>query len=264
MPATPSNERLLPRLGLGFVPVWQRNFLVWRKLMLPSLLGNFGEPLLYLLLLGYGFGQLVGEVNGVPYMVFLASGILCSSAMMGSSFEGLYSAFTRMSAQRTWDAMLNTPLGIDDIVLGEVVWAASKACINAVAIMAVAAAMGLIGGAGLLLALPVLILAGLCFASMALVVTAVSPSYDFFLYYITLALTPMLLVSGVFFPLDALPTPVALLAYLLPLAHVVELVRPLVTGGTPSHVLLHLAVLVGYGSVAFVIATRLLRRRLGG
>ena len=264
MQPTPTLDRWLPRIGVGFIPVWRRNLRVWRKLMLPSLLGNFGEPLLYLLLLGYGFGRLVGEVDGVPYMVFLASGILCSSVMMGASFEGLYSAFTRMNAQRTWDGMLNTPLGIDDIVLGEVVWAATKASINAVAIMAVAVALGLVGGVGLLLALPILALAGLAFAAMALVVTAVSPSYDFFLYYITLALTPMLLVSGVFFPLDSLPPAVATLAYLLPLAHVVELVRPLVTGGMPSHVLLHLAVILAYGTVAFVVATRLLRRRLGG
>ncbi|MFW5679942.1 MAG: ABC transporter permease [Pseudomonadota bacterium] len=249
---------------LGFLAVWQRNFRVWRKLMLPSLIGNFGEPLLYLLLLGYGFGRLVGEVEGLAYMAFLASGILCSSAMMGASFEALYSAFTRMSAQRTWDAMLNTPLGVDDIVLGEVTWAATKACINAVAIMVVASLMGLIGGGGLLLALPVLILAGLAFAAMGMVVTALSPSYDFFLYYITLALTPMLLVSGVFFPLTELPEAVVFLARLLPLAHVVELVRPLVTGAVPVAPLLNLAVIAGYGLAAYALATHLLRRRLAG
>lgn len=256
--------RVLPRLSRGFIPVWQRNLRVWRKLMLPSIMGNFGEPLLYLLLFGYGFGQLIGQVGELPYMVFLASGILCSSVMMAASFEGLYSAFTRMTQQRTWDAMLNTPLGVDEIALGEAVWAATKATINAVSIMLVAMALGLIGGWGLLAALPVLMLAGLCFAAMALIVTALSPSYDFFLYYFTLVMTPMLLISGVFFPLEALPGAVAAAAYLLPLAHVVEVVRPLATGATPEAPALHILVVAGYTVVAFTAATWLLRRRLAG
>ena len=169
-----------------------------------------------------------------------------------------------MSAQRTWDSMLHTPLDVDDVVLGEVVWAGTKAGINAAAILAVALALGLVGGWGVVLALPVLALAGLCFAAMALLVTAVAPSYDFFLYYVSLVLTPMLLISGVFFPLEQLPPPVALAAQVLPLAHVVELVRPLVTGGLPSQPLLHLAVPLVYTVLAFALATRLLRRRLGG
>ena len=98
-----------PQLSGRFIAVWLRNLRVWRKLMLPSLLGNFGEPVLYLLALGYGLGQFVGEVESMPYMVFLASGIVCSAAMTGATFEALYSAYTRLTQQQTWAAMLAAP-----------------------------------------------------------------------------------------------------------------------------------------------------------
>ncbi len=261
-PPRDAAHRRLPRLSLRFLAVWRRNLRVWRRLMLPSILGHFGEPVLYLLAFGYGLGALIGHVGEMEYIVFIASGIVCSSAMFTSSFEALYSAYTRMETQQTWAAMLGAPLDVDDIVLGEAVWAASKSLVSASAILVVAGALGLLGGWQAVLALPVILLAGLGFACTALIVTAVSRSYDFFMYYFTLVLTPMLLLSGVFFPVDQLPALIGTLAYLLPLAHVVEVVRPLVTGGTPEAVALHLAVPAAYAVVSFTIASRLFRRRL--
>lgn len=105
--------------SLRWVPVWRRNMLVWRKLAGPAILGNFGEPLLYLLALGYGLGAFVQNMSELPYLVFLASGTVCSSAMSTASFEGMYSAYTRMAVQNTWGAMLATPLAVRDVVLGE-------------------------------------------------------------------------------------------------------------------------------------------------
>ncbi|MEX0383650.1 ABC transporter permease [Spiribacter pallidus] len=251
-----------PILSLRFFAVWQRNFRVWRKLMLPSLLGNFGEPVLYLLALGYGLGQFVGEVEGMSYMVFLASGIVCSAAMTGATFEALYSAFTRLTQQQTWAAMLAAPMNVDDVVLGEIAWAATKALINASAIVLVAALLGLVAGPQALLVLPVILLAGFAFAGIAMIVTAISPSYDFFLYYFTLVMTPMLLLSGVFFPLESLPGAVQIGAQCLPLAHVVMLVRPLMTGGAIDAPVLHLAVIVGYIIATYWLSAALARRRL--
>jgi ABC-2 type transporter. len=149
-----------PQLSFRFVSVWLRNLRVWRKLMLPSLLGNFGEPVLYLLALGYGLGQFVGEVEDMRYMVFLASGIVCSAAMTGATFEALYSAYTRLTIQQTWTAMLAAPMNVDDVVLGEIAWAATKALINASAIVLVASLLGLVAGPEALLVLPVILLAG--------------------------------------------------------------------------------------------------------
>jgi lipooligosaccharide transport system permease protein len=249
-------------LHLRWVTVWHRHALVWRKLMGPALLGNIGEPLLYLLALGYGLGTLVGDLQGMDYITFLASGFVCASAMNTASFEGLYSAYTRMAVQETWTAMLFTPLSMEDVIVGETVWAASKSALSASAILLVAAGLGAVHDWTALWVLPVAFVTGLTFGAMALMVTAVARNYDFFLYYFTLLLTPMLLLSGVFFPLDGMPALIQQGAYVLPLAHAIDLVRPLMTGGTPVNPALHIGVIGIYGVVSVYFATRLIRRRV--
>lgn len=246
------------------LPVWRRNALVWRRLAGPAIIGNIGEPLLYLVALGYGLGAFVGEVQGLDYLTFLASGFVCASAMNTASFEGTYSAYTRMAVQQTWTAMLHTPLEVADIVLGETLWAATKSTLSAAAILLVAAALGAVRDPAALGVLPIALLVGYCFGSMALAVTAVSRSYDFFLYYLTLFITPMLLVSGVFFPLEGMPPAVGVLAELFPLAHAVAVVRPLMTGAplAAAAAVGHLAVIALWGIAASWVATRLVMRRL--
>ncbi len=243
-------------------PVWQRNFLVWRKLALPSILGNLADPLIYMLGLGYGLGAMLPTVEGQPYVAFLAAGTVCASTMNAATFEALYSSFSRMHVQKTWDAILNTPLGLPDVVAGELVWAATKSLFSGAAILVVITALGLTNGPLLLWALPAIILTGLAFAALGLIWNALAPSYDFFMYYFTLFITPMTLISGVFFPTDQLPAWLATLGSLLPLAQGVALVRPLLAGQVPQDVALHVGVLVLTTVIAFGIALRLTRRRL--
>lgn len=245
-----------------WLAVWQRNLLVWRKLALASLVGNFGEPLLYLLALGYGLGAFVGTVQGMPYIVFLASGIVCASAMNAATLEGTYSAYVRMSVQQTWDGILVTPLGVRDIVFGELAWTGTKSFINAVPILLVATALGAVHDWRALWVLPLVVLIGLSFGAMALVVTAFARGFDFFLYYATLMITPMFLLSGVFFPLQGMPEWVQRGAQILPLTHAVALVRPLMTGQPVSQPAWHMIILVAYIMGGFFLAVRLFRRRL--
>ena len=250
-------------MSLNWFPVWQRNFLVWKKLAMPSLLGNLADPMLYMLGLGYGLGGLLHEVDGVPYLHFLAAGTLCYSVMNSATFETLYSAFSRMHVQRTWDAILNTPLTLRDVLMGEWVWAASKSLLSGVAIILVIWVLGLYTNFALTLALlPVIVLTGLCFSGLGLAVNAVSPNYDFFLYYFTLAITPMVLLGGVFYPPTALPAWLAGIAAWLPLTHAIELARPLLLGRWPEAVLLHALVLLAYGLAGFMLGLRLTRKRL--
>lgn len=251
-----------PAPSLRFVPVWRRNFLVWRKLALPSILGNLADPMIYMLGLGYGLGTLLPEVGGMPYIAFLAAGAVCFSTMNSATFEALYSAFSRMQVQKTWEAILNAPLSLDDLLLGELVWAASKAALSGAAILAVAAALGLIDSPLALWTLPLVFLAGLAFAALGLIMTALAPSYDFFMYYFTLFITPMTLLSGVFFPVEQLPAAFQALSAVLPLSHAVALARPLFSGEVPAQAGLHVAVLAGYAFAAFWLALGLARRRL--
>jgi lipooligosaccharide transport system permease protein len=251
-----------PRLSLRFVPVWRRNFLVWRKLALPSVLGNLADPLIYLFGLGFGIGMLVPEVAGVPYITFLAAGMVCYSTMNSASFEVLYSGFSRMHVQKTWEAIMNTPIDLDDVVFAELVWAASKALLSGTAILLVVVLFGLVDTRYALWVLPLVFLIGLTFASLGLIVTALAPSYDFFMYYFTLFVTPMTLLSGVFFPIEQLPPTLRSVTELLPLTHAVQLARPLLMGQLPEAALTHVAVLAGYGVSAFWLALALTRRRL--
>jgi lipooligosaccharide transport system permease protein len=252
----------LPANATNWVAVWQRNYLVWRKLAIASMFGNLADPMIYLFGLGFGLGLMVGHVDGVSYIAFLAAGTVASSVMMSASFESMYSGFSRMHVQRTWEAIMHTPLTLGDIVLGEVVWAASKAVLSGAAIMLVALALGYASFPSVLVALPVIVLTGLAFASLAMIVTALAPSYDFFMFYQTLALTPMLLLSGVFFPIAQLPALAQHITLLLPLAHAVELIRPAMLGRPLQDPALHVGVLAAYAIVPFFISAALFRRRI--
>jgi lipooligosaccharide transport system permease protein len=256
------NRIALPQLSVRAFAVWRRNFLVWRKLAIPSLLGNLADPLIYLFGLGYGLGSLLPQVAGVPYIAFLASGVVCASTMNAASFEALYSSFSRMHMQRTWEAILYAPVELDDVLAGEWLWAAAKAMLSGSAILLIVTLLGFVHSPLALWILPVIFITGLAFSGMGLIMTALAPSYDFFMYYFTLFLTPMVLLSGVFFPQTQLPLAVQAVAAWLPLTHAVALVRPLVFGDVPHDIALHVGALLAMACVAFWIALQLARRRL--
>jgi lipooligosaccharide transport system permease protein len=254
-------------------PVFLRNLLVWRKLALPSLVGNIAEPLMWLVAFGYGMGALVGELSvtnnageavKVPYILFLASGSICMSAMQAASFEALYSAFSRMHVQKTWDGIMNAPVSLDNIVLAEMLWAAFKSLFTVTAILGVMLALQISHSPKLLLAWPILLGVGITFSCLALVFNALAKGYDFFTYYFTLFLTPMMFLSGVFFPLEQLPPVVRVIAQWLPLTNAVELVRPLFMDQWPANAVQHVAVLVAYAVVGFWVALALTRKRFVG
>src|SRR4051812_49381258 len=252
----------LPEISLRWTHVWRRNLLVWRKLALASVMGNIADPLLYMLALGYGIGSFVPEIAGMKYIAFIGTGMVCQSAMFTSSFEAMYSAFSRMQMQRTWDAIMNAPLSLDDVVFAEWIWAASKAVVSTAAILAVILLLGFGRSWLAVWVLPLGFLVGLTFSAFGLVMTSLAPSYDFFTYFFTLVLTPTLLLSGVFFPVDQMPAALAAVAEFLPLKHAIDPARPLLTGAVPDAILLHVAVMLVYAFGTYFIALVLTRRRL--
>jgi lipooligosaccharide transport system permease protein len=251
-----------PPLSLRWIPVWRRNVLVWQKLAIPSILGNLADPLIMLFGLGYGLGAMVGEMQGTSYFAFLAAGFVATSTMYAASFEALYSAFSRMHVQRTWEAIVNAPLDLDDVLAGEYAWAATKGLAAGACMLVIVAAFGYAKLPYLFAALPVIVLIGLAFAGLGLMINALAHGYDFFSYYMTLVLTPMMMLSGVFFPLEQMPAAVQVAAKVLPLYHGVAIVRPLLAGELAPGIALHLAVLAAYAIAGFYLATVLTRRRL--
>ena len=252
----------LPAFSPRFIPVWRRNFLVWKKLAGSSILGNIADPMISLLAFGYGLGSLLPQVGGAPYIQFLAAGTVCMSTMNAATFESLYSAFSRMHIQRTWDGIMNAPVALEDVVLGELTWAASKAFLSGLAIMVVVWILGLSTSPQSVLILGVVVLIGLAFSAIGLVVNSLAHAYDTFTYYFTLVVTPMAFLSGVFFPVTQLPGWLQVVSHILPLSHGIALARPLLLGSWPELPLVHVAVLLLYAAVFAYIAIVLTRKRL--
>ena len=248
-----------------FWPVFMRNLLVWRKLVIPSLIANIAEPLMWLVAFGYGMGALIGDVTldgaQVPYLLFLASGSICMSAMNAATFEALYSAFSRMHVQKTWDGIMNAPIRLEDVLLAEMLWAAFKSLFTITAILGVMMALGITQSWKILLAWPCLLFVGITFSCLALIFNALAKGYDFFTYYFTLFLTPMMFLSGIFFPREQLPDLVRVIADWLPLSVAVDLVRPMFMDRWPDEPVRLVLVLAAFAGISFWIALALTRKR---
>lgn len=240
--------------------VWQRNFTVYTKLYKSSIALNFVEPALYLAALGLGLGAFVKEINGVPYINFIAPGIIASSSMFAATYECTYGTYVRMTFQKTFDAILATPVNIDDLVAGELMWGATKSMLYGTIIMIVISLFGLVDSPMIILAIPVLFLSGLIFAEVSLIAVATVPGIDTFNYFYTLLMTPMFLFSGIFFPLTNLPPVVSKIAFFTPLYHLVNICRSFASGkvGNSWDIVWILFVVIILAPYPF----RLMRRRI--
>ncbi|UCE79073.1 MAG: ABC transporter permease [Nitrospiraceae bacterium] len=210
--------------------VWQRHFTVYRKLYKSSIVLNFVEPVLYLAALGLGLGAFVREINGIPYIKFIAPGIIASSAMFAPIYECTYGTYVRMTYQKTFDAILATPVNIDDLVAGELIWASTKSMVYGSIIILVISLFGLVDSPAIILVIPLLFVSGLIFAEISVIFSAIVPGIDSFNYFYTLFITPMFLFSGIFFPLDTLPGVVGKIAFFTPLYHLVNICRAFAQG----------------------------------
>lgn len=210
--------------------VWYRDFLVWSRYWWTSLLGALGEPVLYFLAMGYGLGSFIPAIEGMPYIRFLAPALIASSIMHSASFETTYSSYTRMAIQKTYHSIAVTPVSVSEVVVGEILWGATKSLLSGGIMFLAVAFLGLIDSWNALWMVPVFIVEALLFSALGMLMTSYAKDYDFFTYYITLFLEPMFLFSGTFFPLSSLPEAVQKVAWVLPLAHPVAMARALFTG----------------------------------
>jgi len=228
--------------------VWQRHATVYTKLYKSSIALNFVEPILYLAALGLGLGAFVKEINGIPYIKYIAPGIIASSSMFAAAYECTYGTYVRMTYQKTFDAILATPVNINELVSGELIWGATKSLLYGSIIMSVIALFGLVDSPWIILAIPFIFISGLIFAELSVIVTAIVPGIESFNYFYTILLTPMFLFSGIFFPLDTLPPIISKIAFFTPLYHLVNICRALASGN----------VSVCLGDIAWILAAALL------
>jgi len=251
-----------PRVGRRALKVWRRDMAAWFRFYKPSLIGNLAEPILFLVAFGFGLSKYITNIGGVPYINFIAPGLVVASAMNAASFECAFGSFTRMSAQKTYDAIIVTPVNIEEVAAGDILWGASKGFIAAVIMLPVLVAFRLMGSPWLLLSPFLYLLIGLMFASLALIVTAFAPSYDFYAYYFSLVISPMFFFSGIFFPLSGMPAWVGKAAWFLPLTHAVNVSRALATGSITFSLVGDVVWMMLFTTAASWVAIKLIKRRL--
>jgi lipooligosaccharide transport system permease protein len=210
--------------------VWQRHFMVYKKLYRYSVVLNFIEPAMYIVALGLGLGAFVKEINGISYINFIAPGFIASSSMFAATYECTYGTYIRMTFQKTFDAILATPVNLEDLVAGELMWGATKSMFYGAIIIIAISLFRLVDSPFVILLIPILFISGLLFAQLSMICAAIVPGIDSFNYYYTLFMTPMFLFSGIFFPLDPLPKIITYIAYFTPLYHLANICRSFASG----------------------------------
>lgn len=242
--------------------VWQRDRDVFLRLWKAEFTPYFVEPLVILAALGLGLGSFIGLVGEQSYLEFLAPGILVAYAMFSATFECTYGSYIRMEMQRTFDAIIATPLSIQDVIAGEILWGATRAVMTSLAIIVVGLAFQVVPAPSVALVPLVALLTGLMFSSIAMFFTSLAPSITSFNYFFTLFITPMYFFSGVFFPLSSLPPAFQRLGHFIPLAPAVRLSRGLFYGHWHLGLLWDWLLLLFLAAIFFFAALATMRRRL--
>jgi lipooligosaccharide transport system permease protein len=249
-----------------FIKIWRRNLIVYRKIWKISFIPPLLEPLFYLLAFGIGMGAMVGSVTYMDtsrsYSEFIAPALIAITIMYGGFFENTFASFVRMFYQKTFDAMLATPLCIDDIITGEIAWGATKSVIATVIMAAVITVFGLLSYPESLLLIPVAFIGGFAFGAIGMFFSGIVPSIETFNLPIFLFITPMFLFSGTFFPVQNLPQWAQYISLVFPLTHLVILVRNISYGILEWGMLWNLAYLLAFGALWFPLSLAVMRRRL--
>jgi lipooligosaccharide transport system permease protein len=236
----------------------ERNLLVYKHGWL-ILLSGFFEPLFYLLSIGFGLGQLVGEVRGpggelIPYALFVAPALLGTSAMNGAITESTFNFFFKLNYDKTFASILTTPMSPADVSLGELVWALIRGGLYTLGFLAVMVVFGLAKSPLIILTLPAALLIGFAFAAVGMAATSFMRTWqDFDL--INLVILPMFLFSGTFFPLETLPETVRTIVVLTPLWHGVDLLRGLTVGVVGPETVIHVVYLTLMGLAGLAVVS---------
>lgn len=256
----------LSAISFRFRHVWMRNLITYRRIWRVHFLTPLMEPAFYILAFGLGFSGLIGAVDyagmQLAYTRFMAPALVATACMWNAFFETTYASFVRMYYQNTFDGLLATPLSLEEIIVAEIVWAASKAAAAVAVMLSVLVPMGYADFPGALFCIPLAFLAGLAFAAIGMFFTGIIPTIDMFNLPIFLFITPMFLFSGTFFPVSGIPEWAGIFTLIFPLYHLVELTRYLCLGAMESHPVFNLTYLVLFILVFGFLALRSMKRRL--
>jgi lipooligosaccharide transport system permease protein len=260
-----NSDMAYPRIERRLFSVWYRHMRVYTRNLISNGLPPFLEPLLFLMGVGLGLGTYIKQqIEGLSYIEFLGTGLLVTASMFTSAFECTFGTFIRMEFEKTYDGMLAAPITVNDLIVGEIIWAGSKGLFFSFAVLCVLTAFRIIHLPYGLLAPLVGFLTGLMFGSLSLFVTSFVKTINHFNFYMTGFISPMFFFGGVVFPVSNLPRSVQFVAEIVPLTHVVRLARAVCVDRYEPRLLADLAYVLVFILVFSVLAVKRLRRRLIG
>ncbi len=259
-----NNDKInIPPLWRRLYSVWFRHVRVYTSNIFSNALPPFLEPLLFLAGVGLGLGKYVtGTMDGLKYLEFLGTGLLMTSAMFTASFECTFGTFIRLEFEKVYDGMLAAPITVNNLIIGEIIWAASKGFFFSFAVLCILAAFGIITlPYSLFVPFIGFITAGM-FATLAMLITSYVKTINHFNFYFTGLLSPMFFFSGVVFPVSDLPAKIRPFAEIFPLTHSVRLARAVCTNRYSPHLLLDLLYIIIFTLVMGYFAVIRLRKRM--
>lgn len=251
-----------PSLGHRAFYVWLRNAISHKRFLIPTFIASIGEPLLYLVAIGIGLGSYMGLIDGMPYLNFIAPGLVVSAVMFSCVFECTYSSMVRMTMEKVYNAELVTPVSVEEVIAGEILWGMTRGLISGTIMLAMLAIFGLAHGWSLI-AYPILWLSvGFLFSSLSMVMTSFARNFDFFTYYFQLFISPMFFFSGIFFPLEHFPRSLQTIAAFLPLTYAVSISRALIIGNITYSLIWQFLALIIPGVILFFYALHRMKKRI--
>ena len=233
-----------PSLAHRIYSVWYRHVRVYSKNLISNALPPFLEPLIFLVGLGLGLSQYVPAMQGVPYIEYLASGLMITAAMFTAAFECSFGTYIRLEFDKVYDGMLGSPISADDLLVGEILWAGTKGFVFTLSVLIVTAAFGILPLGATLIAPIIGFLTGTMFGVIGLLITSTVANINQFNFFFSGFISPMFFFAGVVFPVDNLPPIVRPISEILPLTHPVRVVRGFAMGELEAIMLFDVAYMI--------------------
>lgn len=254
---------LQPSLYKRITSIWFRHFRVYISSFFSNAFPPFLEPIIFLAGMGLGMGMYIQNMGSMSYVLFLASGLIVTSAMYTASFECTFGTFIRLEFDKIYDGMLGAPVSPRDLIIGELLFVGSKGLFFSFAVLVVIWIMGIITYPLSILAIFIGFLTGIMFGALSMLITSFVKNINHFNFYFTGLLTPMFFFSGVVFPIENLPKALVFIAEIVPLTHVVRLARALcIPDGLNMGLLLDLAYCLVFTAVIGWFAIKGLKKRM--
>jgi len=242
--------------------VWLRHAIAWKRFYRTSILLNFFEPITGLVGLGFGLGSYVHLIDGVRFIQFIGPGLVAVTAMNATSFDSLFATYNFLHENRVYPSMITSPVSVDDLTVGTLLWQATRAMIYGGTFLAIITAFQLVHSWWAILAIPVLALTGIMFAAPAMAFAATARIFEQMFYYITLLITPMFTFSGIFFPPSRLPHGVQVAIWFTPLYHVANLIRSLVLGRVHANLFVDVLWMLVFTALMLLLPANRIRKKL--